>query len=323
MQPLIITATPNICWLQPDVPYPLTLEEIVAEAKRCEEAGASIFHIHAEKRWTQVIQALRQETGLIIQCGMSSLPIPERMEVWEERADMISMIVSHHDEAFAGLDVHVLHPREELSEYMRLCQQYGVKPELEIWHTGSIWNMQRFLIEKGLLPAPYFATLFFGWPGGSWSPPTLEEYLNRRRLMPENSIINVSIMGPEQKTILDVALLSGDHVRVGTEDYPYLKNSKRRVAATHELVAEIAKQARRMGRKIATPDETRAILKEPTVILETEAVSRSRYGCWLVDSENISIREAARRVGVSHVALIHFRDAKKRNRGEGIEEREA
>ena len=258
MQPLIITATPNICWLQPDVPYPHTLEEIVAEARRCEEAGASIFHIHAEKRWAQMIQALRQKTGLIIQCGMSSLPIPERMEVWEKQSDMISMIVSHHDEAFVGLDVHVLHPREELIEYMHLCQQHGVKPELEIWHSGSIWNM-RFLIEQGLLPAPYFATLFFGWPGGSWSPPTLEEYLYRRRLMPQGSIINVSIMGLEQKTILTAAIRNGDHVRVGTEDYPYLKGH---VAATHELVAEATELATRLDRPIATPAKAKVILKE-------------------------------------------------------------
>lgn len=261
MQPLIITATPNICWLQPDVPYPQTLEEIVAEARRCEEAGASIFHIHAEKRWAQVIEALRQETGLVVQCGMSSLPIAERTEVWEKQADMISMIVSHHDEAFQGLDVHVLHPREELAEYMRLCQQYRVKPELEIWHAGSIWNM-RFLIERELLPAPYFATLFFGWPGGSWSPPTLEEYLYRRRLMPANSILNVSVMGPEQKTILTAAILHGDHVRVGTEDYPYLNG---RVAATHELVAEIADLAARLGREIATPEQARTMLEKGTV----------------------------------------------------------
>ncbi len=114
MKPLIITATPNICWLQPDVPYPHSVDEIVAEARRCEQAGARIFHIHAEGRWAEVIEALRQQTGLVIQCGMSSLPIPDRRDVWTHHADMISMIISHHDEAFAGLDVHVLHPREEL-----------------------------------------------------------------------------------------------------------------------------------------------------------------------------------------------------------------
>jgi 3-keto-5-aminohexanoate cleavage enzyme len=256
MDPLIITATPNICWLQPDVPYPQTLAEIVAEARRCEQAGASIFHIHAQGMWSEVIRSVHAQTSLLVQCGMSSLPIPERMDVWTEQADMISMIVSHHDEAFVGLNVHVLHPREELEEYMRLCSTYGVTPELEIWHAGSIWNM-RYLIEKKLLPAPYFSTLFFGWPGGSWSPPTLEEYLYRRRLMPEGSVINVSIMGPEQKTILAAAIAQGDHVRVGTEDYPYLDG---RVAMTHELVTDVVELARCLDRPIATPEEARTIL---------------------------------------------------------------
>ena len=106
----------------------------------------------------QVIAAVRQQTALVIQCGMSSLPIPDHQDVWTRHADMVSMIVSHHDEAFTGLDVHVLHPREELEESMRLCNQYCVKPELEVWHAGSIWNM-RYLIDRGLLPAPYFTTL--------------------------------------------------------------------------------------------------------------------------------------------------------------------
>ena len=256
MNPLIITATPNICWLQPDVVYPRSVEEIAAEARRCEQAGARIFHIHAEGQWAEVIAVVRQHTALVIQCGMSSLPIPDRNVVWTHHADMISMIVSHHDEAFTGLDVHVLHPREELEEYMRLCSQYRVKPELEVWHAGSIWNM-RYLIERGLLRAPYFTTLFFGWPGGSWSPPTLEEYLYRRRLMPPGSIINVSIMGPEQKTILAAAILNGDHIRVGTEDYPYISG---KVVATHELVADAVQLAHRLNRSIASAEDTRTLL---------------------------------------------------------------
>ncbi len=256
MDPLIITATPNICWLAPDIPYPRTVEAIAAEARQCEVAGARIFHTHAEGQWSEVIQAVRRQSALIVQCGMSSLPIPDRMDVWTQHADMISMIVSHHDEAFTGLDVHALHPREELEEYMRLCSQHHVKPELEVWHAGSIWNM-RYLIDKGLLLAPYFATLFFGWPGGSWSPPSMEEYLYRRRLMPQGSIINVSIMGPEQKTILAAAILNGDHIRVGTEDYPYIDGM---VATTHELVAEAVELARRLGRRIASAEEARVML---------------------------------------------------------------
>ena len=228
------------------------------EALACGEAGASIIHTHAEGRWQEVIALHRQRAGdLILQCGMSSLQIPERMDVFANRADMISMIVSHHDEAFTGRDFHVLHPREELEEYMRLCNQYGVKPELEIWNTGSIWNMN-YLIDKGLLSPPYFATLFFDWPGGQWSPGTIEEYLCRRKFMPEGSVINVSIMGAAQRPILAAAIANGDHVRVGTEDNPY--DLKGQIAPTHELVAEAAALARAVGRPVATPAQARQIV---------------------------------------------------------------
>ena len=87
---------------------------------------------------------------------------------------MISIIVSHHDEAFAGQDFHVLHPREELTEYAELSRKHGVKLELETWHTGSIWNI-KWMIEQGLFDPPYFISIFFDWPGGSWSPSTIEE----------------------------------------------------------------------------------------------------------------------------------------------------
>jgi 3-keto-5-aminohexanoate cleavage enzyme len=254
--PLIITATPNICWLNPDVDYPRTVESLVEEAERCERAGASILHFHGEEYWTEAIAALRARTDLIVQCGMSSLPIAERMEVFEQGADMISIILSHHDEAFAGLDVHVLHPREELIEYTELSRKYGVKLELETWHTGSIWNIE-WLIERGLLDAPHFASIFFGWPGGSWSPATVDEYLLRRRSMPADTVATVSAMGEGQFRLLVAAITLGDHVRVGTEDHPFDRYGK--PARTHELVAQIADVARAVGRPIATPEQAREI----------------------------------------------------------------
>jgi 3-keto-5-aminohexanoate cleavage enzyme len=257
MDPLIIVATPNISWLHPEVGYPKTLEALAAEASLCQEAGAAVLHMHAEKQWSQAIRAMRANTNLIVQCGMSSLPIPERMEVYTEKADMISNILSHHDEAFAQIDMHALHPREELVEYAQLTHQYGVVPEWEVWHTGSIWNLN-YLIGKGLLKPPYITTLFFGWPGGTWSPPTIEEYLYRRKAMPAGCLINVSIMGKEQIDILTTAILMGDNVRVGTEDYPF--NRAGQVATTHELVAEIAQVARSVGRSVATISQARQLI---------------------------------------------------------------
>jgi 3-keto-5-aminohexanoate cleavage enzyme len=255
--PLVITATPNISWLQPTIDYPQDIASLIEEAKLCEQAGARVLHIHAEYDWAGAISAVRAETEMLVQCGMSSLQIEQRMAVLTAGADMISIILSHHDEAFAELDVHVLHPREELAEYARLSTRHGVRLELEVWHTGSIWNLS-YLIEHALLEPPYITTLFFGWPGGSWSPPTVEEYLYRRSYMPEGSVVTVSAMGETQIDLLAAAILHGDHIRVGTEDHPYDVEGAPR--ATHELVAEAAELAQHLGRPIATAGAARNVV---------------------------------------------------------------
>ena len=257
MQPLIIITTPNICWLRPDVDYPHTAAAIAEEARLCLENGATILHTHAEGKWKETIETVRARSEIIVQCGMSSLPIKDRMEVFTNKADMISIILNHHDEAFVGADFNVLHPKDELIEYARLCKQYGVIPEWEVWHAGSIWNLN-YLIKNNLLQPPYVCTLFFGWPGGTWSPPTVEEYLYRRKLMPEGSVCNVSIMGEGQRDILAAAIINGDNVRVGTEDLPY--NHSGDLVSTNELVRETAEMARALGRPLATVEQARKLI---------------------------------------------------------------
>jgi 3-keto-5-aminohexanoate cleavage enzyme len=257
MQPLMITATPNISWLHPEVDYPKTPQAIALEAQRCRERGAVVLHTHAEGRWEETLQAIRAGVDMIVQCGMSSLPLADRLAVFSRRADMISVILNHHDEAFAQTDCLVLHPREELAEYARRCRQYGVVPEFEVWHAGSVWNLN-YLIERDLVSPPFVTTLFFGWPGGTWSPPTVDEYLYRRRLMPAGCVCCVSVMGEGQQAILAAAIAHGDHVRVGTEDNPFDRSGE--VADTADLVGEVAEMARAMGRPLATVAEGRRMI---------------------------------------------------------------
>jgi 3-keto-5-aminohexanoate cleavage enzyme len=257
MDPLIIIATPNICWLKPDVGYPKTPEAIAEEARLCYENGATILHTHAEGNWKKTIAAVRLHSPIVVQCGMSSQAIPERMEIYKNKGDMISIILNHHDEAFLGADFNVLHPKDEMVEYVRLCNEHGVIPEWEVWHAGSIWNLN-YLISKKIMEPPYVTTLFFGWPGGTWSPPTVEEYFYRRKLMPKGCACNVSIMDKSQRDILTAAIINGDHVRVGTEDYPYDHQGK--LSSTHELVLETAEMARALGRPLATIQQAREMI---------------------------------------------------------------
>ena len=160
MNPLIIVATPNNCWLHPEVKYPKTVSELVEEAAKCREAGAAVLHTHGladigedcctkgEGKWIEVMDETRKACDILIQCGMSTLTLQQRIDVFEHKADMVSIILNHHDEDFAECNTDVLHPMEELVEYAQACRKYRVKPEFEVWHSGSIWNLNR-LIEQG------------------------------------------------------------------------------------------------------------------------------------------------------------------------------
>ncbi len=117
MQPLIITASQPTSvgwhptkWITPRRPKP-------SWTRRCAASrlGRRSSHTHAESRWQEVIALHRQKAGdLVLQCGMSACRFRSGWTSSPTTADMISMITSHHDEAFTGRDFHVLHPREEL-----------------------------------------------------------------------------------------------------------------------------------------------------------------------------------------------------------------
>ena len=131
-------------------------------------------------------------------------------------------------------------------------------PEFEVWHAGSVWNLN-YLIEWDLLQPPYVCTLFFGWPG--------------RHLVAADGARSTSIAASscrmaayatsaswatDQRDIIAAAIAAGDHVRVGTEDYPFDQSG--RLVHTHELVREIASIARSLGRPVASVEEARRIL---------------------------------------------------------------
>jgi len=258
---LVITATTANSWINPELKnWASTPEALIEDAVQCAEAGASILHLHLPRsaEATQVVRRIRERTDAIIQAGMSSYPVEKRLTDFEARPDMISIILNHHDEHFTEMHVSQLHPLEEFEEYGRKCRQFRIKPEWEVWHTGSYWNL-RYLLERGWFEGPQVLTLFFGWPGGTWSPPTPESYLHRVQHMPRDCHHSVSVMGKEQTTIAMLAIASGGHVRVGTEDYPFIREVLP-AKNNAELVSRMVRIAAELGRPVASPAEARRIL---------------------------------------------------------------
>jgi 3-keto-5-aminohexanoate cleavage enzyme len=177
---------------------------------------------------------------------------------------MMSYAFNAHDEYFQPdadyppVEAYALHPRDELETFCRAAREHGVKVEVECFYTGAFWNLEH-IRSRGLLDDPVWATLFFGWQGGAWTPPTPDALLYSINHLPVNVNWNTSVMDPKQQLkLLSLAIGLGGHVRVGWEDNPYLPDGS--LARTNaELVDVVVAMARAVGREVATTEEAREI----------------------------------------------------------------
>ncbi|MDH3315668.1 MAG: 3-keto-5-aminohexanoate cleavage protein [Betaproteobacteria bacterium] len=89
----------------------------------------------------------------------------------------------------------------------------------------------------------------------------MREFLHRIDALPDQSRYVTSATGPNHLTLQTMAVMAGGHVRVGTEDEPYLAPGA--LGDNGEHVARIARIAREVGREVASVAEARALLGIP------------------------------------------------------------
>ena len=289
MEKLIVTATVDSRVSYPNNPYCPPYEEIDRisdEYARCVEAGAAVVHMHGvrtlEKEiqpdgrrvskidfdgWKRMREQILEKSPRrpIIQFGVASARIEEKVRLMTLGPDMMSVAFNSHDEhfqpdpAFPANEMYAVHPRTELEAYAKAATEHGVKLELECFQPGAYYNV-RHVDRQGFLPHPMYITIFVGWPGGTWLPSTPDALDFMVRHLPENAVWNVSCMDPPNAwQVLSLAIATGGHVRVGWEDNPYLAPG-RLAESCHMLVEKIVRMATDLGREIATPDEARAII---------------------------------------------------------------
>jgi 3-keto-5-aminohexanoate cleavage enzyme len=266
----------------PNMPAIEDLDTIAGEYIRAVAAGASIVHHHgihylehemqADGRrlsridfdgWRLLTEKIRDACDPIVQFGIASARLEEKFRLMELRPEMMSYAFNVHDEyfrpdpAFPANEMYALHPRDELEEFCRGALEHGVKTEVECFYTGAFWNLE-YIRGQGLLEDPVWATLFLGWQGGAWTPPTHDALLYLVNHLPPRVNWNVSVMDPMQWRLHALAIAMGGHVRVGWEDNPYLPDGTL-ARSNAELVQVAVKMAETIGRDVATPDEARAI----------------------------------------------------------------
>jgi len=285
MDKLIITITCDSTMSYPRNPYnPRGVEALAAEYIRAVNAGAAICHLHGpytvdEKiradgtklsdldldGWQRLKDLILDGCQPIIQYGIANGRFPQRVELMNQKPDMMSICFNAHDECFQPdpnyppVELYGIHDREELEQYCRYTKQYGVKPEVESFHYGAVWNARR-MIDLDILDTPVWTTFFLGWPGGCWTPPTVEAMQYMHHHKPADFNYSVSVMDPPtQWQVLTESILLGGHVRVGMEDNPYLDTKGRLAQSNAELVDKIVRIARELGRDIASVGEARKI----------------------------------------------------------------
>jgi 3-keto-5-aminohexanoate cleavage enzyme len=293
MDKVAITVTVDCSMSYPGFPQMPAIDNvpaIAAEYVRAIDAGASVVHHHGvhylEDRiqddgrrlsrtdfpgWADLTRRIRAERDSVMQFGIASARLDEKIALMDLRPEMMSYAFNSHDEYFQpdpalpANEQYSLHPRPELEAFCAAAQAHGVKPEVESFYTGAFWNLE-YIRNKGLLDDPVWTTLFLGWQGGAWTPPTPDSLLHLIAHVPDRVNWNVSVMNPTmQWRLLALALSLGGHVRVGWEDNPYLPDGTPS-RSNAELVDTVVKLARLMGREPASPAEARAIIGLPATV---------------------------------------------------------
>ena len=268
MEKLIITAAIQGAELtKEDTPYlPITPEEVAKEAYGAWEAGAAIIHLHVRDQDgnpTQNADVYRENIAAIKATGCKAIiqvstggavgmSADERMgpiTLRPEYASLNTGSVNFGDDVF-------INSSQMMEKIAMAMQEYGVKPEFEVYEEGHIHNAIA-LVKKGLVTGQLNFQFVLGVPGAM--APTPRNLLLLCDTIPIDATWAIAGIGRHQLLLGSVAIFIGGNIRVGLEDNVYYLKGKL-AESNAQFVARIVRIAKEADREIAGPDEARRIL---------------------------------------------------------------
>jgi uncharacterized protein (DUF849 family) len=145
----------------------------------------------------------------------------------------------------------------KIIKMLEAMNEAGVKPELECFdtgHTHGIWP----LLDMGILKKPLQFSFIMNVLGGI--PPHVESLQLQTKIMPPGSeweVIGISKCGWR---MIASALVLGGNIRAGLEDNLYMPDGSM-ARGNGDLIDVCARLVRDTGRKVATVEEARRILR--------------------------------------------------------------
>ena len=283
-QPLIIEAAINGSTPKAANPQvPRSVDEIVAAACACLEAGATVVHHHNSdgllegrhesapyrEAWTAIYA--RHPDAILYPTmggGGAHTTIAERYAHVEELADAgvlrmaivdpgsVSLGTLGDDGLPVAVDLVYQNTFADVRHMVEVCLRHGLAAHVSIFEPGFLRVALAYHAAKKFPRAKI--QLYFGGPSIPFGLPPTAASLDAYAAMLEGSglpwmvgVIGGSVADP----LAELAIERGGHVRVGLEDYGGSGQP-----TNEALVTEIVEMARRCGRAIATAAEAAGIL---------------------------------------------------------------
>jgi 3-keto-5-aminohexanoate cleavage enzyme len=247
---------------------PLTQEEIVADARRCVDAGASILHLHVRypdgspayelSLNDALFRAVRAACPDVIISGSTSgrtvQEVEQRGAVLDAYPDMASLTLgSMNFPTQASVS-----PPHVIRALARMMKERGIMPELELFDLGMA-DFSHVLLEKGEISVPGYANILLGSLGTAsanvWNLAAIV------RALPAGIMWAAAGIGRFQFPMNSLAIAIGGHVRVGLEDNLWMDGATKSDPASNlRLIERVVTLAHANGRTVASPSEARTMI---------------------------------------------------------------
>lgn len=271
----IITVATTGAWpSKKDNPnIPLQPDEIAEEIYQCWKIGASVAHVHVRdeegkdsmkvETFRKVIDTLHgnhPDCDIILNltaAGGIANSEDDRMAPFKElRPEMASFDCGTMNWMHFGIFNNNPPFLKKMGTAMLEC---GVKPEVEVFDTGMIYEAAYYL-KNGFLKAPVHFQFCMGCAGGITA--TAENLIIMRNTLEKavpNSTWSAFGVGRGAMEIMYAAIAAGGHIRVGMEDN-VVYHKGQLAESNMQLIARARRVVEAFGCQVATPDEARQIL---------------------------------------------------------------
>lgn len=265
---------------------PVTPEQIAAAAIEAAKAGAAVAHIHVRdpdtglgsrdpQLFKEVVDRVRDsDTDVVINltAGMGGdwVPSAENPAMPGPGTDMINAMerLAHVEGLlpeicsldcgtlnFGNDDTIYIATPPTLRKMAALTQEWGVKPEMEVFELGHI-RFARQMVEEGLIDAPPMFQICLGIPWGADQSVDIMKAMKDQ--LPQDAAWAGFGISRMQMPMAAAAVLMGGNVRVGLEDNLYLDRGV--LASNDQLVERALEIIERLGARALTPAEARTKL---------------------------------------------------------------